>query len=66
MARDWRARALQSFGQIAGNAETEGLMPTRFDIALTAVRPPVLLGILVLSMSAIAGQTYNPFIYFQF
>ena len=66
MTRDWRARAQQSFGQLGAAAMLQTAGTTRFDQAMFLVRPPILLAILALSGTYIAGQTYNPFLYFRF
>jgi alginate O-acetyltransferase complex protein AlgI len=66
LARDWRARALQAFGQLAPSGLGEPATASWLDNSMLLVRPPLLLAILVLSMSYVAGQAYNPFIYFRF
>jgi alginate O-acetyltransferase complex protein AlgI len=66
LTRDWRARALQSFGQIALDDQLGDIPGSPFDRIMAAVRPPVILAVLALSLSYVAGQTYNPFIYFRF
>jgi len=66
LTRDWRARALQAFGQLAPASDTDAAPDSWFDRSMLVIRPPVLIGILVLSMSYVAGQAYNPFIYFRF
>jgi alginate O-acetyltransferase complex protein AlgI len=66
ITRDWRARALQSFGQPDEAALAENAGAAKFDQAMFLVRPPILLAILVLSGCYVAGQAYNPFLYFQF
>jgi alginate O-acetyltransferase complex protein AlgI len=66
LARDWKARALQAFGQLAPAGDGEGEPTSWLDRSLLVVRPPFLMGILVVSMIYVAGQAYNPFIYFRF
>ncbi len=66
LARDWRARALQSFGQVALDDQLGDASGSAFDRIMAVVRPPVIIGIMFLSLTYIAGQTYNPFIYFRF
>jgi alginate O-acetyltransferase complex protein AlgI len=63
LARDWRQRAVQSFGQIGAKSIDR---PTGIKDILRMVRPPVLLAMFVLSACFTAGETYNPFIYFRF
>jgi alginate O-acetyltransferase complex protein AlgI len=66
LTRDWRARALQSFGQVALDDQLSGASDSWFDRTMAVARPPVVIAIMLLSLSYIAGQTYNPFIYFRF
>jgi alginate O-acetyltransferase complex protein AlgI len=66
MSRDWRGRALQSFGQLDAAALVQVGGAGALDQAMMLLRPPILLGILVLAACYIAGETYNPFIYFRF
>jgi alginate O-acetyltransferase complex protein AlgI len=63
LARDWRQRAAQSFGQIGANPADRS---AGVEAILRMVRPPILLAMFVLSACFIAGETYNPFIYFRF
>ena len=65
LTRDWRARARQIFGQletVQAGAGRQGAL----DWVMLAVRPPVLLTLMLLCATYVAGQTYNPFIYFRF
>ena len=64
ITRDWRARAGQAFGQVAavGEAGQSGVLET----GLIVVRPVLQAVILLLACAYIAGQTYNPFLYFRF
>jgi alginate O-acetyltransferase complex protein AlgI len=66
LTRDWRARALQSFGQIALDDELPARPASRFDMAMALIRPPFALAVLLMSLTLVASQTYNPFIYFRF
>ncbi len=66
LSRDWRARALQAFGQLAPSGESEVARLSWVDRSLLLARPPLLIGILVMAMIEVSGQAYNPFIYFRF
>ena len=66
LARDWKARALQAFGQIASTNEDDLPATGMFDRTMLVVRPIFLAGAFMVSVVYIAGQSYNPFIYFRF
>jgi alginate O-acetyltransferase complex protein AlgI len=62
LARDWLARRSQVRGAAGELAPT----PSPFDGALAALRPAFMAVTLILSATYLAGNTYNPFIYFRF
>lgn len=64
ITRDWRERAGQAFGQVA--VVVQATQDGTLDISLRLLRPLLHAAILVLSAAYIAGQTYNPFLYFRF
>lgn len=66
LTRDWRARAAQSFGQIALDEDLAEPPTTWPEKGFQILRPIVAASLLILSMVYIAGATYNPFIYFRF
>ena len=66
LTRDWRARALQAFGQLAPSGEGEAAASSWLDRSLLLARPPLLMGILVAALIQVSGEAYNPFIYFRF
>lgn len=62
LARDWRARAAQSFGRLGADtaaAEAGGGW-------LGLARLPVLGAVLAGSLIYVSGSTYSPFLYFRF
>ncbi|TAL01794.1 MAG: MBOAT family protein [Rhodospirillaceae bacterium] len=63
LARDWRGR-LSKTGELS-LLRAEGIYAV-VEGVMTPVRPIVLAAIFVLSAAYLAGQTYNPFIYFRF
>lgn len=66
LTQDWRARARQSFGQVALAQDAAEVRAAWIDRCVAAVRLPMAAGVMSLSLCYIAGQTYNPFIYFRF
>jgi alginate O-acetyltransferase complex protein AlgI len=61
LTRDWRARA----GQLRGRVDP-ALAEVRDGALVLGVRNAMLLGLMVLSFLQLAGDVYNPFIYFRF
>jgi alginate O-acetyltransferase complex protein AlgI len=66
LTRDWKARAAQSFGQLIPAVAGEDLHNEGGDTLLRLARAPIQIGMLWVAASFVAGETYNPFIYFRF
>jgi hypothetical protein len=62
LTRDWQARRMQMCGEVSGTVATGG----RLEGAMVFARPLLLCALLPVSFSYLAGETYNPFIYFRF
>lgn len=62
LARDWRARAAQLYGQIAATGDGE----SRGESSLALARPVLLLGLMGLCLMQVAAPGHNPFLYFRF
>tara|TARA_Y100000817_G_C16778302_1_gene509361 strand:- start:216 stop:1085 length:870 start_codon:yes stop_codon:yes gene_type:complete len=66
LTRDWRKRNNQVRGRTVVAAAESAFILTNFERYMIAARPVVGACVLVLSIAYLAGQTYNPFIYFRF